>query len=335
MRKLAVCPFLAFTVVLAQERELSLTAGYCGDPSTAGRIQPGMRPPEIRHRFDPPYPQGGSLRSTTAETVKICFAIDTDGTPSHFSVTSGVDDVVNAAALNAVKQWQYIPAIQEDGHPVKVWVEVPVNFALPFRPEPIPEEPGTRAITAKTRPDAPVPTIQTTKPAASALALSSHGPFIVLDDATPVRLRTNRNLSSADAKTGETVDFEVLEDVKLADRIIIAKGSIAIGTIVDAESKRRMARGGKLDVTIDYVKLADGEKAALRGVRDAKGGGHTGGMTVGIVATSLVFWPAAPLFLFMHGKDITIPKGTEITAYTNGNTTLDSSRFKLDPLATN
>jgi len=29
----------------------------------------------------------------------------------------------------------------------------------------------------------------------------------------------------------------------------------------------------------------------------------------------------------MHGKDITIPKGTEITAYTNGNIPLDRSSF--------
>jgi hypothetical protein len=43
-------------------------------------------------------------------------------------------------------------------------------------------------------------------------------------------------------------------------------------------------------------------------------------MTGAMVATSIVFFPAAPLFLFMHGKDVTIPKGTEITAYVNGDT---------------
>ena len=40
-------------------------------------------------------------------------------------------------------------------------------------------------------------------------------------------------------------------------------------------------------------------------------------MTGAIVATAIVFFPAAPLFLLMKGKDITIPKGTEITAYIN------------------
>src|SRR5262249_9679654 len=47
-----------------------------------------------------------------------------------------------------------------------------------------------------------------------------------------------------------------------------------------------------------------------------------------MVGTAIVFFPAAPLFLFMHGKDITIPKGTEITAYINGDTRLEEAKFK-------
>lgn len=38
--------------------------------------------------------------------------------------------------------------------------------------------------------------------------------------------------------------------------------------------------------------------------------------------------PAAPFFLFMHGKDISIPKGTEITAYVNGDMKLDIAKFQ-------
>ena len=151
----------------------------------------------------------------------------------------------------------------------------------------------------------------------------------VLDDGTPIKLRLDRTLSSADAKTGDNIDFEVLEEVKVNDVVVIPKGNLAIGTITDAEHKKRMARGGKLDIEIDYVKLADGEKAAIRAVKETKGGGHTGAMTGAIVATSLVVWPAAPFFLFMHGKDTTIPKGTEITAYVNGNMTLDPAKFAL------
>jgi hypothetical protein len=149
-----------------------------------------------------------------------------------------------------------------------------------------------------------------------------------LEDGTPVKLRTARTISSADAHQGDTLDFEVLEDVSVNGSLIIPKGGIAWGTVTEAEPKRRMGRGGKLNVNIDSARLADGEKVPLRAVKDVKGGGHQGAMTGAMVATGIVFFPAAPLFLFMHGKDITIPKGTEITAYVSGDTHLDQAKFQ-------
>jgi hypothetical protein len=150
----------------------------------------------------------------------------------------------------------------------------------------------------------------------------------VLEEETPVRLRLNRTISSADAHVGDNVDFEVLDDITVNGTLVIPKAGLALATVTEAQAKRRMARGGKLDINIDYVKLVSGEKAALRAVKDVKGGGHTGGMVGGMVATSIVFFPAAPFFLFMHGKDISIPKGTEITAYVNGDMKLDIARFQ-------
>jgi hypothetical protein len=150
----------------------------------------------------------------------------------------------------------------------------------------------------------------------------------VLEDGTPVKLRISQTVSSADAHVDDKVEFEVLEEVRVADILVIPKGGIAWGTITEAQPKRRMARGGKLEIVMDSVRLVDGQKAALRAVKNAKGGGHTGAMTAGIVATGLLFWPAAPFFLFMHGKDITIPKGAEVPTFVNGNFNLDAARFR-------
>jgi hypothetical protein len=150
-----------------------------------------------------------------------------------------------------------------------------------------------------------------------------------IEDGTPVKLRLTRNLSSGADKKGDTVDFEVLEDVSVQGVIVAPRGGVAWATITDAQPKRRMGRGGKLDVNIDTLRLKDGEKIALRAVKDNRGGGHVGAMTGAMVATGIVFFPAAPLFLFMHGKDIDIPKGTEITAYVAGNIPLEKSKFDL------
>ncbi len=152
-----------------------------------------------------------------------------------------------------------------------------------------------------------------------------------LQDGTPVKLRLNRNMSSADAKTGETVDFEVLEDVKIGEIVIIPRGGVALATVTLAKPKGRLGKGGKLDINIDSVRLVSGEKIALRAVKENKGGSHTGAMTGAIVATSILFFPAAPFFLFMKGKDITLPKGTEITAYVSGDTSLDAKKFSPLP----
>src|ERR1700694_990452 len=189
------------------------------------------------------------------------------------------------------------------------------------------------AQTATPKPSAAPTTQETASPVAQEQAtqtdFTSKKGF-VLEEETPVRLRLNRTISSADAHVGDNVDFEVLDDITVNRILVIPKGGLAFATITEAQAKRRMARGGKLDINIDYVKLVSGDKAALRAVKDVKGGGHTGGMVGGMVATSIVFFPAAPFFLFMHGKDISIPKGTEITAYVNGDLKLDIAKVSAD-----
>jgi hypothetical protein len=148
-----------------------------------------------------------------------------------------------------------------------------------------------------------------------------------LSEDTPVRIKLTRTMSSKDAKAGEKVDFEVLEDIKVRDVVVIQHGAMAIGTVTEAQPKRRMGRAGKLNINIDYVQLVDGEKVPLRAVKGGSGGNHTGAMTGAIVASSILFFPAAPFFLFMHGKDITIPKGTEVSAYVAADTPLDPAKF--------
>jgi hypothetical protein len=148
-----------------------------------------------------------------------------------------------------------------------------------------------------------------------------------LQDGTAIKLRLAENLTSATAKVGQQVSFEVVEEVDVEGVPVIAQGAQALATVTTAETKKSMGRGGKLDVNIDSVRLVDGGKAMLRATAGGKGGGHVGAMTGAMVGTAIVFFPAAPLFLFIHGKDIAIPKGTEVTAFVQGDMKLDMARF--------
>jgi hypothetical protein len=178
-------------------------------------------------------------------------------------------------------------------------------------------------------PQAPAAKQATTNSSSAAVAAKPN----TLLDGTPVKLRIGRNISSADAKIGEHIDFEVLDEVQVMGVVVIAKGANASATVTNAQPKRRMGREGKLDITLDYVRLADNEKAALSATAGGGGGGHTGAMVGAMAATAIFTLGGSALFLLMHGKDITIPKGTETTAYINGDMQLDMSKFGVPPAA--
>lgn len=167
--------------------------------------------------------------------------------------------------------------------------------------------------------------------AATTPAQAAEGPQIALLDGTAIKLRMNRTISSADASVGQPVDFTVTEDVAVNGTIVVPQGSAAMGKVTEAQPKRRMGRAGKLEIVLTYVRLADTETVPLRAVKDVKGKNAAVGMTIGIVAAGVLFFPAAPLFLLMKGKDITVPEGAEVVAYVDGDRKLDAAKFAPRP----
>jgi hypothetical protein len=201
--------------------------------------------------------------------------------------------------------------------PVKMFAAVLVCLLSAGDPAFAQQTPATKATAAKPeQPASTTPSKPTEPPTPNTLL-----------DGTAVKLRLTETLSSESSKTGQQVAFEVVEEVDVQGVAVLPKGATALATVTTAEPKRRMGRGGKLDVNVDSARLADGEKVQLRAVQDNKGGGHIGAMTGAMVATSIVFFPAAPLFLFMHGKEVVIPKGTEITAFVQGDMKLDMAKM--------
>jgi hypothetical protein len=137
-------------------------------------------------------------------------------------------------------------------------------------------------------------------------------------DGTSVRLSLTETLSSATNEVDNPVHFEVMEDVTVSGIVAISKGSTAVGHVVEAEGRKRMGRAGKLNFSVDHVKAPDGGNLRLRASSTRKGEDKTGTVIIGAVVLS-------PLFLIMRGKDITIPKGTEIAAYIDGDREINMS----------
>ncbi len=156
------------------------------------------------------------------------------------------------------------------------------------------------------------------------LNLAAVSTFLPKD--TRVELRLKQSLSSASSRVNDRVEFEVTDDVKLGDLVPIPAGSLAWGIVVEAVPRSRLMRAGKLSVDIQGVCLATGEKIVLRGTPTSREGLAPRESDDG-PSTNVLALPALPVLLFVYGKDVSIPEGRTVAAYTSDRTALDPARF--------
>jgi LssY C-terminus len=152
-------------------------------------------------------------------------------------------------------------------------------------------------------------------------ALSSQGlpaapAELFLPSGTPVELQSVQTISSARAHKGDRVDFVVAKDVQAAGFTIIGAGARAQGSIIGVKGKRPLGMGGDVIIKLDSVELATGDSVALVARKEFKGKSHTIRMGVAMAIAAAIYLPAAPAFVLSRGRDSTVLKGTELTAYT-------------------
>jgi PEGA domain len=131
---------------------------------------------------------------------------------------------------------------------------------------------------------------------------------VVLADATSVKLRLGSATTSAGVRVGESLELEVAEEVRVADVVVIPKGSVANSEVTNLRSGGN-ARGGWIDINLESVTLADGQKVPIRASRSKLIRDQTT-----IISSS--------------GQDASITQGTDLTAYINGNQPLDLTRMR-------
>jgi hypothetical protein len=141
---------------------------------------------------------------------------------------------------------------------------------------------------------------------------------IILARQTAVRLKLGRELSSATAHVGDEVNFEVSQDVIVGGVTVIAKGAPGFGAVTEAEPKKRMGKAGKLNVSVNSVVLANNEKIVLRSFGIEQSAEQKSGRAI-------------PL---LRGKDVTLAKDAEITAYVDSDLHLKVASFAAARSAT-
>jgi len=95
------------------------------------RVDPvaGVDPPILRTRVEPVFPE--EARSSRESGTSILEGIITaEGCVDRLVILQPTrEPLLDAAAIRAVRQWEYEPAIR-DGKPVSVFLTITVNFRL-------------------------------------------------------------------------------------------------------------------------------------------------------------------------------------------------------------
>jgi TonB family protein len=90
--------------------------------------------PALIHRVDPRYPDLARRAGIQGKVYTKAW-VDTSGRVVDAQVVKSDDTILNAAALEAVRQWRFTPA-QIAGTAVDAWVVVPFHFRLSRDKEP-------------------------------------------------------------------------------------------------------------------------------------------------------------------------------------------------------
>ncbi len=112
-------------VVVAVTPKLSSAVTSGGQIKTVGGE---VTRPKLLNRIEPSYPDKVRKEKVSGQVI-IQAVIEKDGTVGRASVVRPVHPELDAAALEALRQWRYEPA-RQNGKPVAVYMTVTIDFRV-------------------------------------------------------------------------------------------------------------------------------------------------------------------------------------------------------------
>ncbi|HSN56957.1 MAG TPA: energy transducer TonB [Candidatus Sulfomarinibacteraceae bacterium] len=93
----------------------------------------GMTEPEATYKEDPRYPESAKEEGLSGVVV-LETVIDRTGTVDDVSVLRDPDPRLSAAAVSAVRNWRFKPALSAEGKAIDVCYVLTFKFALEGKP---------------------------------------------------------------------------------------------------------------------------------------------------------------------------------------------------------
>lgn len=137
----------------------------------------------------------------------------------------------------------------------------------------------------------------------------------ILQEGTMIKAALTKDISGKEVSIGQSIEFELNENVIFNDKIQIHKGAKITGSVTEAQRSKALGKKGKLAFSIDYLYLPNGKVIKLRSQVEKNLKGSGAAVAAGAILLS-------PLALLFNGKNAKYEKGEVFTAYVDKETKL-------------
>ena len=141
---------------------------------------------------------------------------------------------------------------------------------------------------------------------------------------TLIKIKLVTPLNTDVSKVGDKVKFQAAEDVIYNGKLIIAAGAPGEGVVTKVKSARNFGRNGEIDVNFQQIQAFDGTMLETTLGEKAKKEIENLAMAAGASLAGIALLGPVGIVggIFVNGKDIDLPAGTESYIQTKVNTNI-------------
>ena len=138
-----------------------------------------------------------------------------------------------------------------------------------------------------------------------------HAETISVTPGSSVTLQFRNTVSSKAVRVGSQINLSVLDGIYIGDKMVVAPGAEAIGTVRYSKPNGIIGSAGSITIEAVSVRAVDGTQIPVHGSVSIQGKSNA---TLAIIVGLLL----CPLACFIHGEDAKVLSGTTITARVTG-----------------
>ncbi|HEX9139668.1 MAG TPA: hypothetical protein VF848_07755 [Steroidobacteraceae bacterium] len=146
---------------------------------------------------------------------------------------------------------------------------------------------------------------------------------IKLSAGTQIRLELQQTVSSAYTAADSTIYFRVVDDLNVADHVLVRQGTLVTGKMIRVQERQRAAQSGSFAFDVHLVPAVDGQNIRIFGSMARSGGDRDAAY-----ATNVMLFGA--FGLLTHGANAWAIRGTVLPVEVISDRIIDVDRTAAD-----